>query len=178
MKEIWKTIPSYEGYYQVSNKGRVRSIDRKAKNRSGFRLVKSKIIKPTNNGTGYLIVGLSKESKRCNFLIHRLVALCFIDKPVDKNIINHINGIKTDNRVSNLEWCNQMENIRHSIENGLINQLGSNHHSSKLTESDVLKIRKLYDLKSHTYSSISNIYGISIENVRNIIKRITWKHLS
>ena len=97
-KQIWKDIPGYEGLYQVSNTGRVRSL-----NYNGTR--KTKVLKQGKARDGYKKVGLYKNSKQEYYLIHRLVALTFIPNPLNLPQVNHINEIKDDNRVSNLEWC-------------------------------------------------------------------------
>ena len=103
MEEIWKDIKDYEGIYQVSNKGRVKSLgnDRKRK---------EKILKPVKNGKGYLRVMLSKKGKIKGWLVHRLVGDAFITNPFNLPQINHINEIKEDNRVENLEYCDARYN--------------------------------------------------------------------
>lgn len=122
MKEVWKDIKGYEDSYQISNKGRFKSKTRtqifkngKIYKRKG-RLHKLKVY--SNNG--YIIVGLCKQNKRKNMTIHRLVAQAFIDNSLGKPCINHINGIKTDNRVENLEWVTYKENGIKAVEQGLI----------------------------------------------------------
>jgi hypothetical protein len=113
--EIWKDIKGYEGQYQVSNLGMVRSITRKTNygnNHNGS--YKGVLLKPQNNHGGYLQVKLSNgKNKSKTKTIHRLVAMTFIDNPLKKPCVNHINEIKTDNRVENLEWCTQKENMNH-----------------------------------------------------------------
>lgn len=110
MTEIWKDIPGYEGYYQVSNIGNVKSLERKDKL---GRKVRSKIITPIVTSKGYLEVGLYKDGNRHIFKIHRLVGLAFIPTVKDKNEINHIDENKQNNMVDNLEWCNRSENVNH-----------------------------------------------------------------
>ena len=116
MQEIWKDINGYEGLYQVSNLGRVKSLDRRARNHKNgsTRFVKGQMITATGNGNGYKIVGLRYQRKRENRYVHRLVAEHFIDNPDDKKYINHIDYDTSNNCVENLEWCTQKENIIHS----------------------------------------------------------------
>ena len=102
-KEIWKDIKGFEGHYQVSNFGRVKSIK--------FR--KERILKPANNGCGYLYVNLSKNGKYNIYLIHRLVALIFISNPNNLPEINHRDEDKTNNKVENLEWCDRKYNMNY-----------------------------------------------------------------
>lgn len=116
MIEIWKPIEGYEGLYEVSNLGRVRSTGNcNAKGYKG----KIKILKPSKQGNGYLIVSLCKDNKKRTKLVHRLVGFAFIpnDNPKYKNTINHINEDKTDNRACNLEWCSQQYNNTYNNRN-------------------------------------------------------------
>jgi|APGre2960657373_1045057.scaffolds.fasta_scaffold103539_2 hypothetical protein len=120
MEEIWKEVLGYEGLYEVSNLGRVRSVDRYVRSGGLYSdefdksLKKGKMLNCSPTKRGYTRVSLSKESKTQQIMIHRLVAIAFLD-PVDGKLnVNHINGIKTDNRVSNLEFVNQRENVLHA----------------------------------------------------------------
>lgn len=115
MEEIWKDIEGYGGYYQVSTLGRVRSIDRVVKGKNGRDYTKKgKILKPFNFG-GYLNVGLFGTLSKPTQAVHRLVAFAFIPNPENKPCVNHINGVKTDNRLENLEWVTNYENSQHAI---------------------------------------------------------------
>lgn len=114
-KEIWKDIPGYKGFYKVSNLGRVKS----------FLKSHERILKPTLINTGYLSLVLMKNKSRKTFNIHRLIALAFIPNPENKRTVNHKNGIKSDNRIDNLEWATYSENTKHAYDIGLIKHLSS-----------------------------------------------------
>ena len=106
--EIWKKIKDYEGY-EISNYGQVKSL----KNNKQKKLLKS------INNDGYEYLNLCKKGKYKTFTIHRLVALAFINNPLKKETVNHINGIKTDNNINNLEWSTRQEQSIHSYKIGL-----------------------------------------------------------
>ena len=106
MNEIWKDVKDYKGIYEVSSYGKVRNI------------VDKHILKPGLTSKGYYNVILCKNKLHKGISIHRLVALAFIPNPENKKQVNHINGIKTDNRVENLEWATCSENIIHSYKIG------------------------------------------------------------
>ena len=124
IEELWKDIKDYEGMYKISNIGRVRSVERYVnsyKSKNGKALRKGKIKKQLPNQKGYMRVTLSKNNKSKTHTVHRLVAEHFIDSIENKLCVNHISGIKTDNRVCNLEWCTHQENMIHASNNGLMN---------------------------------------------------------
>ena len=103
MKEIWKDVKGYEGMYCVSNFGRVKSFKRK----------KAMILKPFYNMDGYLNVELRDSKSRKTISVHRLVAIAFVPNPLNKPQVNHIDEVKTNNNISNLEWVTQKENMNH-----------------------------------------------------------------
>ncbi|WP_405320527.1 NUMOD4 motif-containing HNH endonuclease, partial [Frisingicoccus sp.] len=125
--EVWKDIAGYEGLYQISNLGRVKSIERwqynpVCKDSKQYHPEKIKIPserKRKNAKQGYLALQLYKDNKGKNCYIHRLVAEAFIPNPDNKETVNHINGDKHDNRVENLEWSTYRENNVHAYKTGL-----------------------------------------------------------
>ena len=112
--EIWKNIEGFEGLYQVSSEGRVKSLERKVHH---GRTVKERILKPNMDRGGYLLVYLYAGGKRKTLKVHRLVCQAFHDNPDNKQEVNHINEDKTDNRACNLEWCTRIENVNHGSRN-------------------------------------------------------------
>jgi hypothetical protein len=122
MQEVWKPIKSYEGYYDVSNLGRVRSVTRLIERTDPKNITqkrkftyRGKLVPFWVTKKGYLRLALNKDSKHSKHLVHRLVANAFIDNPENKEQVNHINGIKSDNNVNNLEWVTNYENYTHSV---------------------------------------------------------------
>ena len=121
--EIWKDIKNYEELYQVSNYGRIRSLNHMVKTgikHNESRLAKGKILKLNLKRNGYLSVDLCKDGKTKTIQVHRLVAQTFILNQENKTQVNHMNTIKTDNRVSNLEWVTPKENMEHASKNNLL----------------------------------------------------------
>lgn len=118
--EKWKSIPGYEGYYEVSDQGRVRSLDRYVKCKGGTRLVKGVLKVLQHNYRDYQIVSLSKEQKMHTFTVHQLVAWAFMPKFQKGMEINHIDGNKDNNCLCNLELSNPSHNQLHAVANGLV----------------------------------------------------------
>jgi hypothetical protein len=190
MKEVFKDIPNYEGLYQVSNYGRVKGLERKvirSRNPVTFRTNKGRIIKPTTNQSGYLYIGLCKDGKLKVYILHRLIALTFIPNPNNKETINHINGIKSDNNINNLEWNTVSENHKHAYKTGLRDSshlLGENgcctgekNTNSKLKAFEVKQIKDLLKLKRFTQTEIANLYKIGKTAISDIVNNKRWKHL-
>ena len=162
--EIWKKINGFENY-EISNLGRVKSLPRLVKNHYGFlKNLKEKILKNHISKTGYYVVDLKCNYKRKTFKIHRLIAIHFIDNKENKGFVNHINGIKIDNNINNLEWCTIKENNYHAQVTGLKNDSGVNNSKSKININDVnfirnstLKLKELALMFNMNQSTISKI---------------------
>lgn len=123
LKEVWTDIKDYEGLYQVSNYGRVKSLAKKIICRDGReRNYKERILKPYNCAGGYQVVALSKNGNRAQLLVHRLVAQNFLINPENKAEVNHIDFNPANNTLFNLEWTTRQENMRHSCEAGRFNK--------------------------------------------------------
>lgn len=154
--EEWKDIVGYEGMYQVSSLGRVKSLDRIVGPPLHPQLWKGKMLSITNNNRhGYCQVGLSKNDITTAFRVHKLVALAFIPNPNTLPHINHKNGIKSDNRASNLEWCDAVYNMKHAKDTGLLRKRGEGrvrYIAEKLTEDEIAERQEkwqfyFYELK-------------------------------
>lgn len=122
MEEIWKDIPGFEGYYQASDLGRVKSLRRKIVDSVGHEyFVEERIMKAVfNKKIGYLRVIICKNGTRKTTTVHRIVALAHLPNPENKRTVNHKDGDKLNNCISNLEWATTTENIRHAFKQGLM----------------------------------------------------------
>ncbi|SCJ53067.1 NUMOD4 motif [uncultured Clostridium sp.] len=132
--EVWKDIPEFEGLYQASNLGKIRSLYRGD----------YKELTPRKNRGGYYYVNLYKQKKRKTITVHKIIATTFIDNSENKIYIDHINTIRTDNRVENLRWCTHKENCNNelTIKNKSISQRGNKNHmyGKRLSEETKNKI--------------------------------------
>ncbi len=152
--EEWKDVVSYEGSYQVSSFGRIKSLSRlmryESRGRVGYRLAKEIIKAPSKTRNGYYNVSLYKNDKEKKCSVSRLVAIAFLPNPDNKKTVNHLDSIRTNNVISNLEWATQSENIIHGIKSGSIIPYFVNHKSQpfsgfygkKHTEETKIKIRE------------------------------------
>lgn len=174
-RECWVDIPDYEGCYQVSNKGRIRSLKKWCVNERKY-IDFIKVLTPMNNGNGYLYVFLYKQQKRKRFYIHRLVATMFLEKELNKDIINHKDYNKQNNCVDNLEWCTQKENINHSIKNM---EKPHNTKISKITNEKYIRKKKYnYELTIRgKYQGVFKTLEEAIERRNEILEVMLWQSL-
>lgn len=159
-KEIWKDVVGSCHKYQVSSFGRVRSKAR----------ARLRILKPTRRNTGYVVCGLIIRGNNTQFKVHRLVAIAFLPNPKKKSQVNHINGIKHDNRLSNLEWSTPSENCLHSFV--VLNRKGNFgivNGMARIDINDILLCRALY-VSGFKIKEIASIFKYSYGGMRNILK--------
>ena len=168
-REIWKTVENCKRY-RVSSLGRIVS---NAKSKDGS----FKILKFGDKRGYYAITIIDDKGKRRNRTIHRLVAEHFLSNPKKLPQLNHKNGIKTDNKIKNLEWCTQKENVAHAIKNGRKGGVcGSKHYRAKLNEDDIKKI--FFFKKEHIkVKEIADKFNVSARHIRDILNGKRWKHL-
>lgn len=158
---FWKEIKDYPNY-QINELGKIFNLSRKT------------YLKPTVNKQGYVSVGLSNNGKFKTYLLHRLVAQSFIQNLDNKPVVNHKDSNKLNNHKDNLEWSSYSENNYHSVIKN--NKRGSNIHSSKLTEEDVLNIKKALT-KGESISRLGLKYGVCKQTVFKIKTNKIWKHI-
>ena len=160
-----KYVQGYEGIYTVDTEGNV------------FSVKTEKAKKGTVFSNGYVYVHLSKHGKSECKRVHRIVAEAFLPNPDHLEQINHINGIKTDNRVVNLEWCDRIHNMKHAKETGLMETSGENNPCSKLTQKQVEEIRSEYIKRSkqHGTVALAKKYNVSNVMIGKIVRNECWK---
>lgn len=176
-KEIWKPIKNFENEAMVSNLGNVKSLSRKVfiKN-NNTRLVIGKVLKQSDNGVGYLVVTLSD---RKNHLVHRLVAEAFISNDLNKPQINHKDGNKKNNKIDNLEWSTERENIKHGYQIGLQKAPnGEQHYNTKLSDSIKKEIWFKRNVENKSLSELSNLYNTDKSNICKISKNNKFSNIT
>lgn len=171
--EFWVAISGYEQKYAVSNLGRVKRLGRTLVNSIGSSVEVQEKLLSQHERSGYLRVRLHGKVNR-NVSVHRIVAESFVCNALNKPEVNHINGIKSDNRACNLEWVTPVENSEHAFKNGLKKKvIGENNHFSRHSE-DI--VRKILNSKK-SVSVLSEELSMPKSTVYSIKHRITWKHL-
>ena len=177
--EIWKDIPNYYELYQGSNLNRIKSLERWITTKLGFkRFIKEKILHEWVVGSGYRQIGLFKNNKLKFFYVHRILAQIFLPNPLNLPEVNHKNGIKTDNKIENLEWVSKSENMQHAHKIGLIvREPGEKNYNKKLNNEQVLEIRKMYATGNYSQRKLGEIFKVDRGNIHYITSRKTWSNI-
>lgn len=175
----WRPVVGYEGLYEVSSLGQVQSLTRLVRRRDGnHHLRRGATLKLDKDRAGYRRVQLSKDSVVKHHLVHRLVATAFLRKSDPfHNVVNHLNGCKSDNSASNLEWTTHAGNLAHAMETGANKLSGSDHHQARLTEKLVQEIRALYENCGYTQKDLAEKFQVSPSTIYLIVHRKRWRHI-
>lgn len=177
MEEKWKDIPNYEGFYQASTFGRIRSLDRTVMQQNSHGFISShnfhgRIITPNINNHGYLYLCLCKDGKHWYAKVHRLIAMTFLPNLQNLSDVNHKDGNKTNNQVGNLEWCSHSDNQKHAIKVGL----NKKPYAAGLHKKPVVQIDKNTNKIIAEYNSIREAtlhFGkTNITNIGNALKGV------
>ena len=191
MKEIWMPNPK-DDKYLISSYGNIKTRYHKIRNNKGqFETIVSDswhVVKQFNHSCGYLVFNMQKNGSAKMVYSHRVVASVFIPKESNSLIVNHKNGVKNDNRVSNLEWVTHSENHKHAFRTGIRKpsktqiesakaRCGENNATSKLKRKDVVNIKHLFSDKNLSNKEIGDMFGVSRSTIYSIRKGITWKHI-
>ena len=169
--ETFKDLPGFVGEYQVSDMGRVKSLKTK----------KGMILKPKKIWSGYMVICLCKGNVKKNHSVHSLVMTTFVSARPENCVVNHIDGNKANNHLSNLEWVSQVENIRHShyvLGNPFGKppiHKGESHPRAKLTSKKVEEIRRLYASGNYSSRQLAAVFNVSKVNILNITNNKIWK---
>jgi len=178
--ERWASVDGYEGIYEVSDLGRIRSIERLVASRWGTltKAVSGVVKTPRQQREGYLYVHLYKDGKARKRYIHRLVAKAFVLNPGDLPQVNHMDGDKTNNAHLNLEWVTGKGNCEHAIRNRLYEPArGEQSGHAKLSEDDVLEIRRSVACgELHREAALR--FGVGRKAVTKIVSRQRWSHVA
>ena len=175
--ETWKDIKGFEGLYQISDYGRVKSLSRKC----GRVIRKEKLLTIHMTKDGYPKVRLQHGEEDKTARVHRLVAETFIPNPNGYETVNHIDGNKLNCHVSNLEWCNRSEQMYHAYKLGLKpSMMGTDNAQAKLTEEQVREIKRLYKPYDRNFSTVKlgEMFGVSNRVIGLIVRGLSYKNVN
>ena len=170
LSPAFKEVPGHPNY-EVNAYSTIRRI------RPAQGTWKNRRLSPTVNSNGYMTVRLTSKGKGKNEYLHRIVALTFIGPPPSaKHEVDHIDGNKANNRVSNLRWVTREENMKFAHANGQIHNKGSNHALAKLNEDQVSQIRESFKAGRQTPKQLAAHFKVSLATIYSIVSNKTWKH--
>lgn len=170
-----KDIKCYEGIYAIARDGRVWSYPREVRQKHRTIQLKGKWLDPEPYSNGYFYVSLFKNGKGKQYLVHRIVAETYL---INTLHVNHKNGIKTDNQLENLEWVTPSQNAYHARQILLVGiARGERAGMAKLTEKEVIEMRRLWDTKSKNQNDIAKIFHVDRSHVSRIVNRQKWTHV-
>lgn len=175
--ELWKPVVGYEGLYDVSSYGRVRSLDRVVTHsRCGDTRLRGQIMNLTENRTGYLRVRLCEDGVARTLRVHRLVLTAFVGEPFKGAVCLHLDNNRQNNHVSNLRWGTSSENNMQMRKEGRGSR-GETCGRTKLTEKQVLEIRRLYAAGGVLQRELGLLFNVSSQAISHIISGRTWRHI-
>ena len=173
-KEIWKPVKGYEGIYEVSNFSRVKALIRKTRT---WQIHKESIASVNSKTRGYVKFGGHKNNIKEHLLMHRVIAEAWIPNPNNFPDVNHINAIRDDNRIENLEWVTHSMNMKHAYKIGNKNQKGEKNNSAKINQTIANNIRIYYNAFPHlSQKEVGKVFGLSREHIKDIINYKTWNY--
>ena len=178
MEEIWKPVKNYEGLYEVSNNGKVKALYKRVDGIKCHREWKEHLLRLGVDPNGYYRCALSHNNQSSTKKVHRLVAEAFIPNPNNYPCVNHIDGNKQNNNVSNLEWCTHLQNMKHATENGLRPKpKGEKNPAAKLKMTDVQWIREHYKAYDKEYGAVplGKRFDVHRKTIIRIAKNQYWK---
>ena len=179
MNEEWREVAGYVGLYEVSDVGRVRSLERLVKQKGRApRLFPGIVLSQSNHSTGYKQLALSKEGVVTGYLAHRIVAAAFCDNPLGMNEVNHIDTNKANNAPANLEWCTHKQNQEHASKKGRMSTVrGSAKGASKLTEDQAIDIKIMLSSGFRVKDIHAKYPFISRTPIYEIKNGTSWAHV-
>lgn len=168
MNKIWKNIKGFEGLYQVSNYGEIKSLAKK----KGWATKGETILKQKTTQLGYKTIVLSRNTKPFYLSVHRIVASAFIKNPLSKKQVNHKDGSKINNLYTNLEWATSSENLKHAFRIGIKNMKGDRHNNRKLDSKKVELIRN----SELMGADLARLFNVCPATICLIKKRKIWNY--
>lgn len=173
-EEVWKPVTGYEGYYEVSDQGRVRSVDRTTTTALGHKRFYRGTAMATTVKNGYPYITLYRSGKQRSFFVHRLVLIAFRGEAPDGMEACHNDGDRSNPRIGNLRWDTRKNNHADKLEHGTV-QHGEKNGFSRLTDDDVRKIRILVGLC--TRAELAQAFGVAKATIEHVVRGKSWAHI-